>query len=120
MRTRPPDTSSDQPPGLRPYPPSNRRPTPRRGIVRPETPTGCAYYLFLFTWCIAAFVRHTDPNGQAGSTWHTATGVMFAVGVGLLVTGTWTLLSMPRERLQGGWITVIGGLAIAGALWGGW
>ena len=125
-RSQPPEAPKDEPPGTPPYPPpqrpnpSNRQPAPRRGIVKPETPGGCAYYLLLLTWCIAAFVRHTDAAGPAGSTWNTATGVMFAIGVGLVVTGGWSLLLPPRDLLQGGWITVIGGLAITGALWGGW
>lgn len=120
MQPPPPDAPKDQPPGMWPNAPQNRQPAPRRGIVRPETPTGCAYYLFLLTWCIAAFVRHTDPAGHGGTTWNTASGVMFAVGVGLVVTGIWTLIAPPRDRVQGGWITIIGGFAITGALWGPW
>lgn len=120
MRMQPPEAPNEEPPRAQPSPPSNRRPAPRRGIVKPETPGGCAYYLFLFTWCIAAFIRGTDSAGQAGATWHTATGVMFAVGVGLVATGIGTLLFPPRDLLQGGWITVFGGLAVMGALWGAW
>lgn len=122
MQTRPPEAPKDQPPEAWPNTPRNRnrRPAPRRGIVRPETPNGCAYYLFLFAWCIAAFARHMDPAGQSGTTWHTATGVMFALGVGIVVTGIWTLITPPHDRLQGGWITVIGGFAVSGALWGAW
>lgn len=114
MLPRPPDDTNRAPS------PSSRRPARRRGLVKPETPGGCAYYLLLVAWCIAAFVRHTDPAGQAGTTWNTATGVMFAVGVGLIVTGLWTFFFPPRDRLQGGWITVVGGLAVSGALWGLW
>jgi protein-S-isoprenylcysteine O-methyltransferase Ste14 len=120
MRMRPPEAPNNQRREGQPYPPPNRRPALRRGVVKPETPSGCAYYLLLFTWCGAAFVRHMDPAGRAGSTWNTATGIMFAVGVGLVVAGLWTLIFPPRDRLQGGWITVVGGLAVSGALWGLW
>lgn len=120
MRVRPPEASNDRQARMQPNQPPNRRPAPRRGIIKPETPGGCAYYLLLLSWCVAAFARHTDVSGQAGTTWQTATGIMFAVGVGLVVTGLWTLVLPPRDRLQGGWITVVGGLAITSAVWGAW
>lgn len=120
MQSRPPSAPEHERAPYQRDPYRRPPPQPRRGIVRPETPTGCAYYLLLLTWCIAAFVRHTSPDGQTGATWHTASGIMFAVSVGLIVTGLWTLLSPPRDRLQGIWITVIGSLAVIGATWGGW
>ncbi len=120
MQGRPPDAPENE---TSPYQrdPFGRPAAPRRrGLVRPDTPAGCVYYLFLLVWCVAAFVRHTSPDGQAGATWHTASGVMFAVGVGLMLVGLWTILSPPRDRLQGAWITVVGSFAIVGATWGGW
>jgi protein-S-isoprenylcysteine O-methyltransferase Ste14 len=112
-----------------PWPPSNapehdtqpapRPPAPRRTAVQMNSPTGCVYYLLLLTWCVAAAIRHSG-GGQAGASWRTTSGIMFAVGVGLLVTGLWTLTTPPRDRLQGWWITIIGGLAIGGAIWGVW
>ena len=120
MQARPPGAADNESsPSQRD--PVRRPPLPRRrGLVRPETPTGCIYYLFLLTWCVAAFVRHTSSSGAAGVTWHTASGIMFAVGVGLMLVGLWTVFSPPYDRPQGLWITVVGGLAIAGATWGGW
>lgn len=120
MHTPPPDAPENDSPPYRRDPYQRPLPRPRGRIVRPETPTGCVYYLFLLVWCIAAFVRHVFSDGPAGATWRTASGIMFAVGVGLMLVGLWTLFSPPRDRLQGAWITVVGSLAIVGATWGGW
>lgn len=120
MQIQPPNAPENESPRIQRDAYRRQMPQGRRGIVRPETPTGCVYYLLLLVWCIAAFVRHVAVGGQGGATWHTASGVMFAVGVGLLLTGLWTLFSPPHDRPQGLWITVIGSLAIIGATWGGW
>ena len=94
------------------------QPATRRMIVPPNTPIGCVYYLLLITWCIAAATRHgfvrNSPN------WTTASGVMFAVGVGLVATGLSRFWWAPRDKLQGSWITIAGSLAIWAAIWGTW
>lgn len=123
MQTRPPEAPNDPNSAARgnqPYPPPNRRPARRRSIVNPATPGGCAYYLLLLAWCVGLVVRQTDPAGRSGATWNTGTGVMFAAGVGLVATGLWTLFVPPRSRLAGGWMAVLGVLAIFDAIWGIW